>query len=1345
MKTWKGWIFSLLLVSGVLGTSAQNQLEFRHLSVKDGLSQGSVFCITQDQTGFIWMGTKDGLNKFDGYSFKAYRNNPEDTRSLSHSDVRSLCFDQKDTVLWIGTIDGLNKYDAITDRFTQYKHVEDDPGSLSHSEIRCIYQDRSGRLWVGTLDGLNLYDRENDRFIRIAHDPQNPQSLSHETIVCITEDTEGGLWFGTQYGLNQLTRQAGNRFTFIRYFSEPNRPGSLNDNHIQALTTDKAGNLWIGTHDGGLNKWNPIEKKFTQYLYNSNDPTSLTHNNVRALETDLAGNLWVGTLWGLNKFNPQTQTFERHLNHGFENQSLGNNSIKSIFRDKKGSLWIGTFFGGVSFLDELNNRFVNYQHSPYTNSLIYNVVSSFVEDKKGNFWIGTEGGGLNYFDKEKNLFSVFQYIPQKSQGLKGSNIKKILEAGDGSLWIGTYGNGLVRFFPDKGVFEHIRKTDHAGKSINNDNVYALLRDGEKLWIGTYGGGLNCLNLNTMGFSYYTHDPGDSTSVYSDELRTLLKDKDDNLWVGTEDGLDMMVVPGEGQPARFQHVLKNIGVFCLHEDKNRQILWVGTYGGGLVSLNRRTGEEIHFTMKDGLPGNIIMGILEDDTGTLWLSTNNGISRFHPLEKKFNNYSLADGLQNLEFNFNAYLKTRSGEMLFGGANGFTLFHPGQITPNPYIPPVVFTDLHVFNQYVPINGGDHLLEKSLDHTRKLIFRHDKAIFSIGFSALNYVSPENNRYAFRLNGLESHWNYSVGKSSANYTIQEAGTYTFMLKGANNDGIWNPEIRTLEITVLPPPWKSWWAFMIYGLTMFGALIALIRFTRMRAQFRHQLQLEQVEKHKQEELHQMKLRFFTNITHEFRTPLTLILGPLEEIMSHAGHDPWIGNQLSSIRRNAQRLLNLVNQLLMFRKMESDHQHLSATETELNPFLKEVFLAFKEHADLHKISYTYHQSPQPVKAWVDTDKLEKVVYNLLSNAFKFTPDNGVISLSVALQQEQIIIEVKDNGKGIEEKHIGEIFKRFYEVESPVRPQLKSTGIGLAISRQLIELHKGEITVESKPGKGAKFTISLPLGNEHLEKEYISKPTDPHPHATLLIVEDDDDLRQYLNNIFRPDYKILLAPNGYVGLEIAKAETPDLILSDIMMDTMDGVEMTARLKEDLPTSHIPVILLTARTSIVYKIEGLKTGADDYMTKPFHPEELRLRVKNLLVSRQELRERFGKVIKLEPQEVTVTTADEKFLRKALEVVENHMDNSDFDIEHFAEEMAVSRALLFTKIKTLTDQTPNNFIKNIRLKRAAQLLRDHNMNISELAWQVGFKDPKYFSKCFVQEYNLTPSEFQTRNRSSV
>ncbi|MEZ4828591.1 MAG: response regulator [Bacteroidia bacterium] len=412
----------------------------------------------------------------------------------------------------------------------------------------------------------------------------------------------------------------------------------------------------------------------------------------------------------------------------------------------------------------------------------------------------------------------------------------------------------------------------------------------------------------------------------------------------------------------------------------------------------------------------------------------------------------------------------------------------------------------------------------------------------------------------------------------------------------------------------------------------------------------------------------------------------------------------------------------------------------------MFLAFRENASRHQITYEFHQPPKPVKAWIDTDKLEKVVYNLLSNAFKFTPDHGKISLALSANDTEVRITVKDNGKGIEEKHLEQIFKRFYEVENVVRPQLKSSGIGLAISRQLIQLHKGEITVESQPGKGTLFTIILPGGNQHLEKSQIAESTVPHPDSTLLIVEDDHELRRYLCDIFAPGYRVLEAENGLAGLDTARNSMPDLIVSDIMMEGMDGVEMTAHLKEDIHTSHIPIILLTARTSLTHKIEGLKTGADDYLTKPFHPEELRLRVKNLLVSRQELRERFGKVIKLEPGEVTVTSADEQFLRKALAVVETHIENSDFDIDQFAEELAVSRALLFSKLKSLTDQTPNNFIKSLRLKRAAQILRDHShINISELAWQVGFKDPKYFSKCFVQEYHLTPTEFMSRRHPAV
>ncbi|MEO0338625.1 MAG: ATP-binding protein, partial [Bacteroidota bacterium] len=651
-------------------------------------------------------------------------------------------------------------------------------------------------------------------------------------------------------------------------------------------------------------------------------------------------------------------------------------------------------------------------------------------------------------------------------------------------------------------------------------------------------------------------------------------------------------------------------------------------------------------------------------------------------------------------------------------------------------------------------------INQTEELCFKYNEAIFSIGISALDFFNPSNLQYAYKLEGLDNDWNYTIGQTEANYTIQRPGTYIFKVKAANSDGIWGNQERNLKITVLPPPWFSVWAYVIYTVLTIVAIYGIWFFMRLR----NRLQLERMAKKQQEELNEMKLRFFTNITHEFRTPLTLILGPLEEMIKRPSSNPK-QKQLHAIKQNAQRLLNLVNQILSFRKLESDHEPMQATRGDIVLFVQDIFQSFGETARIREIDYQFASQEPEILIWFDYDKLEKVFFNLLSNAFKFTPDMGKISVRVERFGEKVRVSVTDNGNGIKEELQEQIFKRYYEKVAIKSSYTKGSGIGLALSRQMVQLHHGALWVDSEVGKGATFTVELPQGKKHFAAHELSEVNNTSapiealglaatkspdfswlaetqvPAAAnapqLLIVEDNPEIQQYIQSIFQGVYHIETACNGLEGLKKAKQMNPSIIISDVMMPEMDGKVMCEKLKLDIKTSHIPVILLTARAAQLFKNEGLETGADDYLTKPFNPDELRLRVRNMIRARKTMREKFVRVMNLEPKEITVTSADEAFMERAMEIAEKHIGNPNFTAEQFAYEIAVSRALLFTKIKALTNQTPNNFIKTLRMKRAAQLLGQQKLNVSEVAYRVGFKDTRYFSKCFQKQFSQTPSEY--------
>lgn len=1338
---------------------AQNPTAFRHINKQNGLSQNSVFAIAQDGDGFMWFGTRDGLNKYDGYRMIVYRHQPDNPKSIIFDDIRALYYDEVDSVLWIGTLGGLSRYVADREEFVNYPNP-DVPLSPKMGAIRCVYRDSKNRLWAGSDRGLFQYHPAQDRFFYMWRGANSLPESQVGDVKAIYEDRDNQLWIGSNTGLYQMIEET-DPPSFNRMLG-PQSDVKLNDQHIKTLNEDQVGNLWIGTHAAGMHCWNRKTNQVESFQRQSENRLSLSHNNIRSVAASPQGDLWVGTFVGLNVYLPSKKQFRRFLHEDVNAHSLSSSSVRSVFFDKRGSLWVGTYYGGVEFWDKESNRFQNYQRQAIGSCISHNVVSSFIEDEKGNLWIGTEGGGLNYFDRSQSLFTAYK-VEDPGSHISGNNVKTLLQDGD-SLWIGTFAQGLNLLNLQTQRFQHFKAAPASPSSLSQNNVYSLLKEDSRLWIATYGGGLNILNLEDKSVEVYPHSANDSLTPCSNYTRVLFKDADGQIWLGTDAGLEKIQFDDTGK-LRFVHFLPGIKIYSLKASSKGTLL-VGSYSNGLFELDKEGKVLENYTEADGLPGHTIFGILVDNSGKIWLSTNNGLARFERTGRSFSTYNYSDGLENLEFNFNAYAKTRKGEFLFGGTNGFTLFDPEDININTFVPPVVFTELKSFNQPVRVHDETKLLDKAINLTQSLTFKYNQANFTLSFAALDYFNPANNRYTYMLEGLDKDWKSAKGQTEVSYTIQRPGKYTFRLKGANSDGIWNSQERQLQICVLPPPWLSWWAYMLYGLFAMLVYMGVVRFVKLR----HRFQLEKVEKEKQKELHQSKLRFFTNIAHEFRTPLTLIIGPLEDLTRRQESSGPVQRQLLSIEANAHRLLRLVNQLLNFRKLEAEHEGMQVAEGNFARFIEEIYLSFRENARLRKIDYTFCADEKQINLWYDRDKMEKVCYNLLSNAFKFTPDGGQIAVSIWQEEKAVCLEIKDNGKGIPEPLQAQIFKRFFEKEATFEHSFKGSGIGLAVSRQLVEMHHGTIQVESEPGKGAGFLVRIPTGKKHFKKdeimlgfkdsEDISKysthvlPAPVHEESLekganespnnvleksplLLIVEDNQQVKNYIQQVFANDYRLITASNGEEGFFKATENLPDLILSDIMMPKMDGISFCSKIKTHVETSHIPVILLTARTAFIYKLEGLETGADDYITKPFSPEELKLRVRNILQARTRMREKFTKTLKLEPKEVTLTSTDETFLEKAIQLVENNMDNTAFSVEDFAFEMAVSRALLFTKIKAVTDLTPNNFIKTLRMKRAAQLLKQQKLGVAEVAYQVGFRDSRYFSKTFRKQFGKTPTEY--------
>ncbi|OKL41863.1 hypothetical protein A3841_07540 [Pontibacter flavimaris] len=1361
----------LLLAILTPALSQRRDLSFQHLTASEGLSQSSVISITQDHRGLMWFGTRDGLNKYDGNRFTVYRHNAADLQSISHNDIIEVITDTKGD-LWVGTFNGLNKYDYEDDKFISYFNIADDSTTISGNSVWAVHASSSGDVWVGTSKGLNRFDRETNTFQRFYHNPNDAYSLSDSYVKDIFEDSEGFIWVATTNGLNKMIVSSKGRIRFDRYLNEPGNSASLNDNFTQVITEDARGDLWIGTKSGGLNKLDRKSNTFRAYQHHPADPNSLSDNDVRALAFNEQGELLIGTYGGFNVLDLRNERFHRMVNNKDNPGSLSKNSVKSIYVDTNGSIWVGTYYGGINMADPQHSNFRNYRYKSGPAGMSFDVVSAMVEDRKGNLYIGTEGGGINVLHPATQTFS---YIEKGKNSISSNNIKSLyLDAGN-NLWIGTFNEGLDILNLQTGAVRHFEHGPDTRSSLSDNNIYAIVQQDDSLfWLGSYGGGLNLFNIRSGRIQSIR--AGDACNLTSNLVRSVLKDSRGNLWLGTQYGLNRIpVAEALAGKRQFQQYFFGVGesasedVTVLFEDSQARV-WAGTNKSGLNLFNPSTGKFTNYDLcaMTGSASNIIHGILEDKSRNLWISTNQGILKFNPETGAYKVFSEADGVISNEYNNNSSLRTRSGHMYFGSVAGLTSFHPDSIVANAYTPAVVLTNFKLFGQTVKPATPESVLRKAFSETKELTLDYDQAIFTIEFAIPNFINSQKNHYAYRLKGLEENWVYT-SDNSATYTIQQPGTYTFEVKAANSDNTWNPTPTTLQVTVDPAPWKTWWAFLLYGCIILIALYLLVNIILSRSKLRHELELEHLQHEKQQSLNKMKLQFFTNISHELRTPLTLVLGPLGQLIENFKGEKREQKQLLEIESNANRMLHLIDELMDFRKLEDKHLQLKVAEEDLVSFVEGIFQSFRQYAGVLQFEYTFEAATKPINVWFDRDKMERVVFNLISNAFKYTPPGGKVAVRVDAFADHVEIKVSDTGIGIDQEHIGKIFDRFYEVDSRdrllVNKYNKGTGIGLALAKGIVDLHAGTIRVDSKKDEGSTFIVSLPVGHQHLsQNQMLSHVVGKGLHlesevrnllplaqaeegeemekgvrheASILVVEDNEELRRFIKQLFQDNYTVWEAGNGREGMELALGHSPDMIISDVMMPEMDGIEFCSRLKSDIRTSHIPVILLTARTSPDAKFDGLETGADDYITKPFDARELKIKVRNLVQSQKKLRERFASESFIKPSDITITSMDEKLLEKALQIVEENISNENFDIATFCEELGVSRTMLFTKIKAWTNLTPNDFILTMRMKRAAQLLEQNKLNISQVGFEVGFKNPKYFSKCFQRHFSETPTAY--------
>ncbi|MGY6523705.1 MAG: hybrid sensor histidine kinase/response regulator transcription factor [Mongoliitalea sp.] len=1316
-----------------------DNIKFDRIGVQKGLSQNSVLSIYQDIFGFIWLGTRDGLNKFDGYDFEIFRHEINNKTSLGGNTVTEIQGDSKGNI-WVITENGLSFLDRKKGTFKNYTLPSD---QYESTLFNALLIDKLDRIWVGGRFGLFLFDVEKEEFSKVGSSSLQLLGM----VTALTVDFNGKILVGSSRMTIHSVEQD---LSLKRIELELPSPSTA---RVEAMVV-KGDSLWIGSYGDGLYLFNSEGKFISQFKQEVEDINKrLTNNNIRTLEIDNEGSLWVGTFDGLNLITDQNKVISI-FSKPAQAESLSHGSIRSILKDKNGSIWIGTYQGGLNLYDPNLQRFEHYYSKPGEDtSLSYDVVGAFAVDSKGKVFIGTERGGLNRVEfPEENHTSI----------KRNSTIKSLMVDFQDQVWMGVFREGLQKLQTDgRTILNYPSSSQPDFAFLKRAIINFILPDGKKgLWLAVdSGGGLFYFDIKTEKFSNY---------LGQDELQEYLRNYPVKSLTWLENDKLMLATKGKGV-VFFDTKLGTFETFDsfgddsifadeinhLFLDKKGRI-WISSQGEGIIlfDLKNRTSQQFH--TGNGLLNNVVLGTLQDNEGNLWFVCINGINKLTIDGDNyfFKSYRLSSGFPLIELNEGAFLKLPTGEFLIGGINGYVKFDPLKIKDNEHVPNVLLTNLSVSNKRVSPNDESGILDNNIYKTEKIILTYFQSIFSIDFAALNYIRPENNSYAYQLVGFDEDWVQTNGRRSATYTSLPDGTYTFLVKGSNNDGIWNEIPAKLEIVILPPPWKTWWAISIYGIVIVFGFWIIRRNAIKSTQLKNTLLLEQLEKEKWREFHDLKLKYFIDVSHEFRTPLTLILSPLEDIIARGTGDSWLKSRLRIMFFNAKRLLHLIDQILEIREIETGHSQQNLKPLFLESFLADILDSFKGLADKQKIklSAAFDGLPQQ-PLWIDQDKMEKILFNLLSNAFKFTQVGGEITFTVQERGGVYHFTIKDNGRGISQEALPHIFDRFFKESK----KQYGAGIGLSLTNSLVSILGGKISVESQLGKGTAFFIEMPfeIADEIVEKESSNQPfVKPVPleyqdtelagmpedssdsKPTLLIVEDNVELKKFLKGQFSHEYEVITAKNGVSGLNKALKSDPALIISDVMMPEMDGMELCKAIKTNPAISHIPIILLTAKSAQNFKLEGLEYGADDFISKPFNILELKAKVKSILKNRALVQEKFRGEQALGDSKGTLSTQDRDLMQKVQQLVDEHLSQPNLTVDFLSDQIGMSRVHLFRKIKALTGLTPSEFIKEKRMNLAMKLLLSQKHRVSDIAYEVGFQDVAYFGKVFKKHFGHSPGE---------
>ncbi|WP_418543896.1 hybrid sensor histidine kinase/response regulator transcription factor [Parabacteroides goldsteinii] len=1352
----------LFLILSVLTLYAEktNYLYSFNSDLNEGISQLSVMTIYQDSRGYLWFATKNGLNRFNGKEYKIYHREDGNEQSLSNNSVTSITEDQEG-FLWVGTSNGLNRIDLNTNEIKRYNL---ETNGLVANSISTVYTDRSGCLWVGTWEGLNRYNREGDHFEYIPIEDDTERAM----IVTLLEDSSGRFWIGTR---NKGLLLCDHQMNLISQFTSESKNMPLNNNNITSIYEDDKKQIWVGCKNSGLNKINLRDNEVTSY---TNLNSGLSNNSVRCI-IEWQGKLLIGTFDGIFDLDKATERIVKVAGYDDINKSLSHYSVYCFCVDRDKTLWVGTFAGGVNYLNKFTNRFVLHKPQEELN-IRTGIYGAITYESPEDLWIATEGYGLLNYNKRTNE-SHYYLIDPSVRFAFNTNIIKSVFYEDGYVWCGTTKGEIYKFNIKTQKFSlyHQYPIEYS--------IYSIIRDHNGvLWVGGASTefGLTCFVNDSLVTTFYNNV---DEPIYFSNVRCILEEEDGVFLLGsTAEGLlrfdthKKQLTKYSNEASVEKYRIPNNYISAIVRTKSGEI-WVSTYGGGIFQLDESKAIRRIMTVREGLLDNNICTLVESSDQRLWMSTVNGLIMFDPVKDEVRNYHRHNGIDIREFTLHSGIALPDGSLCFAGSNGFVTFHVEAMDKNNNIPPVVLEQLSVNNHPVKVGDESAILDKVLDGMETIRLAYNENNFSITYQALNYIYATQNQYAYKLEGYDTDWNYVGERNSAFYTNLSPGKYVFRVKASNNDGVWNEEGRSLAIVVQPPLWRTWYAYLFYVIALAAIIYGILYYVNIKRNLEAGLKMKQLEKQKQEEFHQAKIRLFTNFSHELRTPLMLIITPFEELVKRVDIPAELHDKLSIIYKNAQKLLLLVNQLMDLHKNQAGSMDLKVSEGDICEYIKEIYYAFNQIALTNEVKFTLNCTPKTINGWFDKSLLEKVVFNLLSNAFKYTASGESVLMEVSEvtlkeldpkrtdglykdeNSQYVILKVKDSGKGIEEGEADKIFTPFYQIPETSGINLSGTGIGLSLVYTIVQLHRGVIYVDHTETKGACFVVILPVSRsafseEQIESREIDKIAEitntedisvslplpekgDQPKYKILLVEDDKDVRDYLKKSLEAEYIVIEAADGVRAYEKVVQDFPDLVLSDIMMPKRDGLELCTMIKNDIRIGHIPVILMTARSMVVHIKEGFQAGADDYIVKPFNMDVLQTRIRSLLASREQLKKLYGKRFSPDVMGIEVKSADERFSQKLFDVIEKNISNEKLDVELLCTEIGISRANLYRKLKSITELSPMELIRNKRLEMAAKLLKESEMNVSEIASHLGFNSHSYFSNSFKAFYGCTPTEF--------